>query len=65
MKLTVFLCSFIFVNATFRVKPIYRRVSFFEARRHSNFHPMPRARIRKASLKVHLKEMIVMRRNLI
>ena len=57
----------ILVNATVRVRPRYRRVSIVDARRHPNFHQMPRARIQQAALtmKIHLKQMIVMRRNLI
>ena len=67
MKITFLFCLFISVQAAVRARPTYRRVSVVEARMHPNFHSIPRARIRKTSLalKVHLKQMIVMRRNLI
>ena len=67
MKITFLLFLFISVKAAVTARPTYRRVSVVEARMHPNFHSIPRASVRKTSiaLKVHLKQMIVMRRNLI
>ena len=67
MKIIFHALLLILVNATVRVRPRYRRVKIVDARRHPNFHQVPRARIRQTSLimKIHLKQMIIMRRNLI
>ena len=65
MKIIFHALLLILVNATVRVKPRYRRVKVVDARR--QLVDLSRARIRQASLvmKIHLKQMIILRRNLI